>query len=194
MKKNLAFWQFSGFVFTSVLGSLLHFLYGWTNENAFIATFSAVNESTWEHLKLFFFPAFIFSLIQYRFFKYYDNFWCIKLIGILLGLILIPVLFYTYNGAVGKSPDWLNIVLFFLVCAISFLAEWFLFKKNTLCCKKPLLAFMCICLIGILFAIFTFWTPKFAIFKDPVTEKYGIQKGCTKVHPFCITDIFQLFS
>lgn len=174
MNKNLALWQFSGFALTSLLGSLLHFLYGWTNESLLVAPFSAVNESTWEHLKLFFFPAFLFSLVQYKFFKDYENFWCIKLIGILSGLFLIPVLFYTYNGAVGKSPDWLNIALFFLVCAISFLIEWYLFRKNTLGCKRPLLAFLCLCFIGVLFVVFTFWTPKIAIFKDPVTNTYGI--------------------
>lgn len=42
-----------GFVFTGVLGILLHFLFDWTNGSVVAALFSAVNESIWEHTKLF---------------------------------------------------------------------------------------------------------------------------------------------
>lgn len=44
------------FIFISVLGVLLHFTYEWSGDNAVVGLFSAVNESTWEHLKLLFFP------------------------------------------------------------------------------------------------------------------------------------------
>ena len=40
------------FIFISVLGVLLHFTYEWSGDNAVVGLFSAVNESTWEHLKL----------------------------------------------------------------------------------------------------------------------------------------------
>lgn len=42
------------FIFISVLGVLLHFTYEWAGDNAVVGLFSAVNESTWEHLKLLF--------------------------------------------------------------------------------------------------------------------------------------------
>lgn len=175
MKQNISLWQFSGFSLTSLLGTVLHFFYDWTNKSILIAPFSGVNESTWEHMKLLFFPLFLFALIQYRFFKDYENFWCIKLIGSLSGLISIPILFYTYNGVIGKSPDWINITIFFISAAAAFLLEWYLFKRNRLSCKRPCLAFIIFCLIGVLFIIFTFWTPKLAIFKDPITETYGLK-------------------
>lgn len=114
IKRNLFLWQFAGFVMTVLGGIMLHFLYGLTNENILVAPFSAVNESTWEHMKLMYFPLLVYALIQSRFFREYKCFWCIKLIGITTGLMLIPVLFYTYNGAFGKSPDWLNMTIFFL--------------------------------------------------------------------------------
>ena len=37
-----------------ILGTLLHFIYEWSGNNAIIASFSAVNESVWEHLKISF--------------------------------------------------------------------------------------------------------------------------------------------
>ena len=131
MKRNLSLWQFGGFSLTALLGTMLHFLYDWTNRSVLVATFSSVNESTWEHMKLLYFPLLIFALFQNRFSGDYKNFWCIKLTGILTGLILIPVIFYTYNGAFGRSPDWLNITIFFISAAVTFFLEWQLFKKTT---------------------------------------------------------------
>ena len=174
MKQDLFLWQFSGFSLSSLGGTLLHFLYDWTNESILIAPFSGVNESTWEHMKLLFFPLFLFALIQSRFFKEYEKYWCVKLAGIAAGLTLIPVLFYTYNGAFGKSPDWLNIVIFFVSTAVAFLLETRLFKNDSLRCKRPRLAFGIICLIGVLFVVFTFATPQIPLFQDPLTGTYGV--------------------
>ena len=64
MKRSLSIWQFAGFTFTAVLGTLLHFLYEWTQMIAF-APFSAVNESTWEHMKLLFIPMFLLAIILF---------------------------------------------------------------------------------------------------------------------------------
>ncbi len=174
MKRNLLLWQFSGFAMSTLGGTILHFLYEWTNESVLTALFSGVNESTWEHMKLLYFPLLIFALVQSRYFKEYENYWCIKLIGILTSLIMIPVLFYTYNGVFGKSPDWLNITIFFVSAAVAFLVETWLFKKDTLRCKRPWLAFGIICLIGVLFVVFTFAPPQIPLFKDPLTNTYGI--------------------
>lgn len=175
MNKHLALWQFAGFSLSSLGGTILHFLYDWTDESVLLAPFSGVNESTWEHMKLLFFPLFIFALVQSRFFREYTNFWCVKLIGITAGLIAIPVLFYTYNGVFGKSPDWFNITIFFLATALAFFVEWRLLKQNTLHCKAPRLAFLVICGIGVLFVLFTFLPPKIPLFADPLTGTYGIQ-------------------
>ncbi len=173
MKRDLAIWQFGGFVFAVVFGSLLHFLYDWTVGSALVAPFSAINESTWEHMKLLFFPLFIFALIQSRFFKTFDNFWCIKLIGVLVGLLSIPVLFYTINGVFGRSPDWVNISIFFVAAAATFLLETRFFKKGEIKCGMPWIAFGIICLIGILFIIFTFTPPEIPLFQDPATRLGG---------------------
>ena len=86
--RDVTLWSFSGFSLVSLGGTILHFLYDWTNESLLIAPFSGVNESTWEHMKLLFFPLFIFALFQSFFFKEYKNFWWIKLFSTLLGLAL----------------------------------------------------------------------------------------------------------
>lgn len=174
MKKTVWLWQLCGFAFTSFLGTLLHFLYELLGEAAWIAPFSGVNESTWEHMKLLFWPMFIFATVQGLFFKKRQDFWCVKLRGILVGLSMIPVLFYTYNGVIGKSPDWINIAIFFISAAIVYIYETRKLCGGELICKRPWLSFATLCAVGILFAVFTFKAPELGIFKDPLSGGYGI--------------------
>jgi len=175
MKRNVSLWQFAGFSLTALVGTLLQYLYDWSDKSVLAALVSGVNESTWEHMKLLFFPLFLFAWIQSLFFKEYPAFWCIKLGGFLTGLLLIPVLFYTYNGAIGQSPDWYNITVFFAATAAAFLAEWRLFKHNRLRCKHPWIPLSLICMLGVLFIVFTFETPRLPLFCDPLTGTYGIE-------------------
>ncbi len=173
MKRSLPLWQLLGFAVTSLGGTLLHFLYEWT-DSVLVAPFSGVNESTWEHMKLLFWPMFLFAVVQSFFFRERKDFWCVKLRGILLGLVLIPVIFYTYNGAIGKSPDWLNIAIFFVCAAIAYIYETRLFQAEKTPCRSPKFAIGALCSVALLFVVFTFATPEIGIFKDPLTGTYGI--------------------
>ncbi|MBQ8340039.1 MAG: hypothetical protein IJY16_06305 [Clostridia bacterium] len=174
MKRSIGLWQFLGFGVTSLGGTLLHFLYEWLGKARWIAPLSGVNESTWEHMKLLFWPMFIFAIAESLFFRERENFWCVKLRGILLGLVLIPVLFYTYNGVIGSSPDWINIAIFFISAAVAYIYETRQFHKETLCCRSPQWAIVTLSVIALLFVTFTFLTPEIGIFKDPLTGTYGI--------------------
>lgn len=174
MRQRSILWQAVGFAVVTLGGTILHFLYDWTGQNILVSPFSGVNESTWEHMKLMFWPLFLFALMQRPFFKAQGNYWCVKLAESLLGLVLIPVLFYTYNGVFGKSPDWVNIAIFYVTAALVFLFEWWAFRKSVLQCKYPRLAAAGICLIGVLFAVFTFVPPQIPLFRDPLTGTYGI--------------------
>lgn len=174
MKKRFDLWQLFGFAVTSLLGTLLHYLYEWSGEALLIAPFSGVNESTFEHMKLLFWPMLLFAGVEFFFFRERRDFWSIKLRGILLGIILIPVLFYTYNGAIGASPDWLNIAIFFISAAVTYFYETRLFGKEAKESASPRLAFVLLCLTAALFVLFTFRAPKLGIFLDPLTGTYGI--------------------
>ena len=186
MKNNLGVWQFAGFTVSVALGTILHFLFEWTGAYA-VAPISAVNESTWEHMKILFFPMLLFAFVQYAFFrKDFQLFWWIKLIGIVVGTVSIPILFYTYNGAFGKTPDWLNISFFFISAGVAYLLEYILFKKEL---KSPnarnenawkswnanaWIALAVLMAIGLVFVAFTFYPPKLPLFQDPLTGKHGV--------------------
>ena len=174
MEKSFRIWELFGFALTSLCGTVLHFLYEWTGGSILVAPFSGVNESTWEHMKLLFFPMLIFGVVESLFFRERPDFWWGKLYGILLGLMLIPVLFYTYNGVIGKSPDWVNISIFFISAALAYIFEvWF--AESGRHPKGPKrIPQVILLVIALLFIIFTFVTPRINIFHDPVTGGYGI--------------------
>ena len=173
MKRDIIVWQVLGFAFVSVLGTILHFLYDWTG-NTFAALFSAVNESTFEHMKLLFFPMLLFSIIESFFFgSEYENFWCVKLEGTLQGLLLIPVLFYTLTGIFGTTPDIVNISVFFVSAALASVYETRLFKKGSAPCKKRL-SVVIFAAIAVIFGILTFFPPEIPLFRDPISGSYGL--------------------
>lgn len=174
MKRSIRLWQLLGFGITSLGGTLLHFLYEWLGEAVWVAPFSGVNESTWEHMKLLFFPTLLFAIVESLFFKERGDFWCIKLRGIALGLAMIPVLFYTYNGVIGKSPDLVNVAIFFLAAAIAYRYETKQFQKDASTCHNPRLSLAILILIAFLFVLFTFKTPMLGIFQDPISGTYGM--------------------
>lgn len=160
-------------IFIILIGTLLHFTFEWSNNNSFVGTFSAVNESTWEHLKILFFPMLITTIIGYFYTKpLTNNYLCSKTKGIIIALLFITIAFYTYTGVLGKSIGFINIVIFFLAAIIG---EYFTYKKistNKSCNKLVPIIFLI--LLSICFIIFTFKTPHIGIFKDPVTNTYGI--------------------
>lgn len=174
MKKTIPYWQTAGFIFTGVVGTLLHFLFDWTGGNVVVALFSAVNESIWEHMKLLFYPMIVFAFGEYFFWgKNNGSFWCIKLIGILTGLVLIPVLYYTYTGILGVSADWFNITIFFLAAGVAYWLETKLFQKDGICLVGKKAALVSICFIALMFTVLTFLPPKIPFFRDPLTGTYG---------------------
>jgi hypothetical protein len=63
--RSVLVYELVGTVFMIILGSILHFTFEWSGGNPVVGAFSAVNESVWEHLKLAFWPALLFMLIEY---------------------------------------------------------------------------------------------------------------------------------
>lgn len=89
-------------IFILILGTLLHFTFEWSNNNLLVGTFSSVNESTWEHLKLLFFPTLITALVGHFYLKLNPNYLCIKTKAIIISFLFTIVVFlyiywYTWN-------------------------------------------------------------------------------------------------
>lgn len=175
MKRSINTWQLVGFGVTSLVGTLLHFVFDWSRQSVIVAPFSAVNESIWEHTKLLFVPLFLFAFIENAYLgKETSLFWTVKFKGTLLGLILIPTLYYTYTGAFGITLDAINIAIFFIAAAATFSYEAHLFKNKSTKTPSPTAALTALSMIAVLYFIFTFVQPDLPLFRDPITGTYGL--------------------
>lgn len=174
MKKNkLIQFEILSTIFTFIVGTILHFTYDWSNHNPLVGYFSAVNESTWEHLKLLFFPMLITTIIGYFYLKNdTSNYLCTRVKSIIISIIFIIIFFYTYTGILGHNIAFIDISSFFIAVIIG---EVYTIKKsnNTSPCNNILVLIILI-LLTLGFILFTFLTPHIGLFKDPVTGLYGI--------------------
>lgn len=153
-----------GTIFVIVLGTLSHFFYEWSNNNFVVGFFSPVNESTWEHMKLVFFPMLLFSLIaKYRLKSIYPCITSSLLFGILLGTFLIPIFFYTYTGILGYNVLVLDLITFILAVICSFSSVY----RLTLSCRMQnhtTILFIAVCVVFVCFILFTVYPPSIALF------------------------------
>ena len=106
-------------IFISVIGTLLHFMYEWSGHNKVISLFVAVNESTWEHIKIALTPTFIWALYDGAVYGLNPNYFEAKALSILVIIVLIPLLFYAYQLITKKAILAIDITIFYLTIIIS---------------------------------------------------------------------------
>lgn len=173
MNKKIKAFEIMSLIFTFVLAFVNHNLFQWTNNCNLIASFVPVNESVWEHTKLFFFPFLFFSIFEYFVASENKNFVFAKSIPLIFGIPLMIILFYTYSGIIGGHNLVCDIIISIIVVLIM---NYFSYK--TLTSKKDYnskwLIFL-VMVIFVLFIIFTYFPPKIQLFLDTTTGKYGIQ-------------------
>lgn len=167
MKEKIKKFHFISFIIVSILGTLLHFTYEWSGENTFVGFFSAVNESTWEHLKLIFFPMLLTTIIGYFYIEEEnENYICGRVKGILAGIIFIISFFYTYTGVLGENIAIIDIASFFIGVIIAELVSYNIINLKDYNCNKNI-SVLSLILLLICFIIFTYNAPNLGIFKDP---------------------------
>ena len=163
-------------LFSLILGTLLHFTYEWSGNNLFVGSFSAVNESIWEHLKLVFYPMLIAMIIEYFFVKKdVNNYIEAKTIGIFTAIFFIIVSFYTYSGIIGTSVIVIDILIFIISIILGEYVAYRLMKRKdestvlTTSLSIIILLFLLLC-----FIIFTYAPPEVNLFRDIITGMYGL--------------------
>ncbi len=94
-------WSLIGFLVIFFVGSFLHFSFELSGYQVWVAAFSAVNESAWEHLKMFYFPAALLALVQHGFLRHrVNNYWYAVGAGLLIVPTTILASFYLYLGII----------------------------------------------------------------------------------------------
>ena len=165
--KRLKGYTIAGTIFVIITGTISHFIYEWSGNNFILGFFFPVNESTWEHMKLCFFPMLIYSLLLNKRLK--EEYPCVTsalLFGTLLVTFLIPIVFYTYSGILGRNFLLLDIATFIVSVLFAFLSVYRLSlscKLNSYTQWLKLFVFV----TAICFLLFTYLPPHIGIFISP---------------------------
>ena len=157
------------FFIISIIGTLSHFVYEWTGKPYLIGLFFPVNESTWEHLKLLFFPSLIyFAVVYFTLKEKPKNYISATAISIIAGMLSIVVMFYTYQGVLGRNIDFLNILIYFLgVIMTVYIMQRILKTQSYSSGTANVISLFFLLLTAILFIFFSFNPPSLGIFLPP---------------------------
>ncbi len=163
--KNLIF----ALVFIGAVGGFGHFFYNWSDKNTIVGYFFPVNESPWEHLKLLFFPTVLFSIFEC--FTIKDNassYAPAVAISLIVGLMTILTIFYTYSGVLGFKIEWFNIAIYYIALIFMLAVKWILASSGLIHGKlASILALVWLLAMAIMFIVFTYTPLDLGIFEEP---------------------------
>lgn len=181
MKENnkLLIWHIAGAALAMLLIRYAHYVYD-NNPSLFTSLFFPVNESIWEHNKLFILPVLpVYLLIYAVIGRKYKNYIPAALLSLIVMPILSSIFFEIYLLIAGTHHAISGIIASVLILIAGFMLSWRLAirEKNA---KKNIvitLAIFVVIFIAAL-AVFTYYPPKANflswLFMDTVCNQYGI--------------------
>ena len=168
-------------ILISIIGTLFHFLYDVSNHNKIVGLFSAVNESTWEHIKIALTPTLLWSLIDGFIYGADCNYFFAKFISLFVIIILMPLLFYGHKALIKKDLFVFDIISFYIVIIASQYLFYVILNSKDLPYIFQFLGCVGTFIIFGGYMIHTLMPAKSFIFEDPINHKYGY-KGHTEKH------------
>ena len=172
--KKILIFCIIGFLFVSIMGALSHFFYEWSDFNKIIGILFPANESTWEHLKLAILPTILYFAFGKIFIKN-DNYLFALFISLLVPIVVIPILFYTYTAVIGHEILFVDILIFLFSVGFAFFMCWLILALNPLKQVYNIFAVIGLILILISYLTLTLYPPNFFIFKDFTNNTYGLK-------------------
>lgn len=160
------------FLAITTCGVFFHYIHNIFKKGIIIHVLGAINESTWEHLKLAFWPMF-FSALMREVFGIADaaqNFWFAISISIIFTMVLIPVMYYFVRSIIKKEVTIVSIAIYYICVLIGLLVELYI---TNLGIGNNVIGILVIGLIIFFIALFTYKPPRNFLFKDPVNNRYG---------------------
>lgn len=182
-KLKLALWEIGTVFWVCIAGSALHFAFELSEYWRPMAVFAAVNESAWEHTKMYFWPGLFAALVQYTYTRRIaNNYWLGKAVALALTPLLIWITYFSYMGWVvasgGKAslPTMLSIMV--LGISAGQAASWFILTRAPLNIAGPRYAAGALTTLTAVFATFSYFPPRVFLFENffcyQYTGEYGI--------------------
>jgi len=157
------------------IASLLHFLYDLTERSILGSLFGSVNESVWEHMKIFAIAYLFWAIIELLWTKPpLTQFVWGKALGLYFLCIGIAAVFFIYTPIVGRPILLVDLISSFLLSVLAHHISYkvtFMKENNGQCFYVGI---MMIFLALVMIVCFTYYPPKTPLFQDYTTGLYGI--------------------
>jgi hypothetical protein len=169
-------WEIIGIFFIIIFGTTLHFWFEWTDYWRPAALMAAVNESTWEHFKMAFWPGLIYALIEYPFLKdETNNFFVAKFAGLFSMPVITAILFYGYTSLTGTHLLWADVIVFILsVIGGQWISLTILTRTEKMQSSIQYFAVAGLVFMVVAFSLLSYYPLNNFLFAHPGTGEYGI--------------------
>jgi len=167
-QKNRVFkWEMIGIPLIFLSGALIHFVFEWSGELAFIGIFAPVNESVWEHLKLGFWPTCIYTAIEWLFLhRQVNNFLAAKAAALYIVPVIIVLIFYSYTLLLGEEILAIDILSFLVAVALAQYISYKIFTASELPRYVSTISVIFTLLLAVALPVFSFYPPQLPVFMD----------------------------
>ena len=188
-KKTLLRLEIAGPVIVFIIASFLHFIYR-LSPNVLTSLFGAVNESIWEHIKIF--------TIAYLFYGFIELFWAkpqfkrfvvSKTAGVIIQGVFIPLAFYLFSFFVKKPVLIVDLLIGLIASVLGFLVSFKLYSSSREIEKYYLTSLMLLLLIMLSILCFTYFPPEAELFRDVITGEYGVVPESIDMGAFALSGI-----
>lgn len=176
MKGKLFLWsELIGAPVIYCIATLLHFVYALSGGTALSILFGSVNESVWEHVKIFAAGYVLWAALELLWNKLpFRKFLVAKVFSLYLLSVMMIGFHYLYTLIAGRNIFWIDIIssLVFVCGAQALSFRLTVTSKDTARFFHE--AAMLLMLYFLMFFSFTIFPPKTDLFRDPVSGGYGI--------------------
>ena len=167
------YFMITSIIVISIVGTISHFLYDIFKHNKVVGLFGAVNESTWEHIKIALTASILWSVVDGYLYGVNPNYFLAKLLSLITIIILMPVLYYGYKFLFKKDNFIINILIFYIVIISSQYLFTYIININSINYFFQYLSCLGVFIIFAFYMVLTLMPIKNFLFKDPITNKYG---------------------
>jgi len=167
-----------GAVFMALLGSALHFFYGWFGQSTIVGLFGPINESIWEHAKLVFWPPllwYVFIVLSLR--RTHNLELAVAAAAALWFMPLFQIVFYYAYAAIAHRNLFVINILDFMLAIVLGQVLFYQLATRLHCTRVGrAAALLSIIILGGIFVVFTLLPPHIPLFMDPTNGTYGLPR------------------
>lgn len=192
-KSKLLLWELGCVLWICFAGSSLHFAYELSDYWTPMAFIAAVNESIWEHLKIYFWPGLLYTLVQYTYTRdIANNYWLGKVVALFTTPVVITISYHAYMSWVlstgAKTSVGAILMIMFIGVLVGQLCSYRILTSPQVQWVRRRYVAVGYASLVFMFSVFTFFPPQLSLFENYLcyeyTGEYGILSDYTPYRMF----------